>query len=102
MSKSEEVGVTVGTAGPTVTMGGIKNLVRGEDYHVFPGTTLTVCCLVLDNGFTVTGESACADPANFDEAIGQKYARENALNKVWVLEGYLLREKLYRGIGTSR
>lgn len=55
---------------------------------------LTFCVLVLRNGFTVTGESACASPENFDFEIGCKIARENAVNKIWPLEGYLLKEKL--------
>lgn len=55
---------------------------------------LTFCVLVLRNGFTVTGESACASPENFDSEIGRKIARENAINKIWPLEGYLLKEKL--------
>ena len=56
---------------------------------------LTFCVLVLRNGFTVTGESACASPENFDAEIGRKIARENAINKVWALMGYELRSKLH-------
>jgi len=56
---------------------------------------LTFCVLVLRNGFTVTGESACASPENFDAAIGKKIARANAVNKVWPLMGYQLKEHLY-------
>lgn len=66
----------------------------GEAYHVFPGTTLTVCALTLRNGFLVVGESAAASPANFDAEIGRKIARDNARGKIWALEGYLLRSKL--------
>ena len=55
---------------------------------------LTFCVLRLKNGFTVTGESACASPENFDAEIGRKIARENAINKVWPLMGYELRTKL--------
>lgn len=55
---------------------------------------LTFCVLVLRNGFTVTGESACASPENFDAGIGRKIARQNAINKVWPLMGYELRSKL--------
>ena len=58
--------------------------------------TLTFCVLTLENGFTVTGESACASPENFNAEIGKKIAYENARNKVWGLEGYLLKEKLYQ------
>jgi len=56
---------------------------------------LTFCVLVLKNGFTVTGESACVSSKNFDAAIGRKVARENAVNKVWPLLGYALRQKLH-------
>lgn len=56
---------------------------------------LTFCVLVLQNGFTVTGESACASPENFDAEIGRKIARQNAVNKIWLLEGYLLKQRLY-------
>lgn len=57
---------------------------------------LTFCVLVLRNGFTVTGESACASPENFDAAIGRKIARENAVNKIWPLLGFRLRDELTR------
>lgn len=56
---------------------------------------LTFCVLVLQNGFTVTGESACASPENFDTKLGRKIARENAINKVWPLMGYALKQKLH-------
>lgn len=72
----------------------IDETISSEQYHVFPGTTLTVCALTLRNGYIVTGESASASAENFDKDIGRKIARENARNKIWGLEGYLLREKL--------
>ena len=55
---------------------------------------LTFCVLVLRNGFTVTGESACASPENFDAEVGRKIARQNAVQKIWPLMGYELRTKL--------
>lgn len=55
---------------------------------------LTFCVLILRNGFTVTGESACASPENFDAEIGRKVARQNAVGKVWPLMGYVLKDKL--------
>lgn len=57
---------------------------------------LTFCVLVLRNGFTVTGESACASPENFDAEIGKRIARENAAQKVWPLMGYELKEQLFQ------
>ena len=56
---------------------------------------LTFCVLVLDNGFTVTGESACADPANYDAEIGMRIAKEKAVEKVWPLLGFRLRDRLH-------
>jgi hypothetical protein len=56
---------------------------------------LTFCVLVLKNGFTVTGESSCVSPENFDAEIGRRIARENAVAKVWPLMGYALRERLH-------
>ena len=55
---------------------------------------LTFCVLVLRNGFTVTGESACASPENFDAEIGRKIARANAVQKIWPLMGYALKQRL--------
>lgn len=68
---------------------------KPAQFHVFPGTMLTVCCLELANGFTVTGESACASPENFNQEIGEKIAYANAKQKVWALEGYLLKQNLF-------
>jgi hypothetical protein len=69
----------------------VDSRIVGEDYHVFPNSQLTVCCLTLTNGFTVTGESACASPENFNAELGRKIARDRARDKIWALEGYLLK-----------
>ena len=61
---------------------------------VQPLALLTFCVLVLNNGFTVTGESACASPENFDAELGRKIARQNAVQKVWPLMGYALKQQL--------
>jgi hypothetical protein len=84
-----------GLNAPRLTPADIDSKILGADYHRFNGTTVTICCLYLANGFTVTGESACASPENFDEEIGRKIARENAREKIWQLEGYLLRQRLH-------
>jgi len=60
---------------------------------------LTFCVLVLKNGFTVTGESACASPENFDAEVGQKIARRNAVDKIWPLMGYELKSRLVQAGG---
>lgn len=70
-----------------------EEIVR-EQFHVFDGSCLTVCCLTMKNGFTVTGESACASPENFNAEIGQKIARSNAREKLWPLLGFRLRDLL--------
>lgn len=66
----------------------------GGSYSVSLGL-LSFCVLVLKNGFTVTGESACASPENFDTGVGSKIARANAINKVWPLMGYHLKQQLH-------
>lgn len=86
------------TALDGASMAGHLIEVNGEDPDVNSTAQslglLTFCVLVLRNGFTVTGESACASPENFDAEIGRKIARANAVNKVWPLMGYALKEKL--------
>lgn len=83
-----------GLNAPRLTPDHIDKQVKGVDYYVFPGTTLTVCAITLQNGFIVTGESAAASPENFDEEIGRKIAYDNARNKIWAFEGYMLRSAL--------
>ncbi|MBK1683428.1 Gp49 family protein [Rhodoferax fermentans] len=84
-------------------VGKFANRLAAEGLGTYPGdlpkrnqqlSLLTFCVLVLRNGFTVTGESACASPENFDAEIGRKIARQNAVNKIWPLMGYELRSKL--------
>lgn len=72
----------------------INETILTEQYYVFPGTVTTICCLTLQNGYTVIGKSAPASPENFDEAIGKRIAKDDARNQIWALEGYLLRSKL--------
>lgn len=83
-----------GLTAPRVTPARLEEVIASEQYYVFPGTTFTACLLTLANGYTVLGESACASPENFNAEIGRKIARENAKNKIWALEGYLLRQHL--------
>ena len=71
---------------------GARGIVHSDDDGL---RCLTFCVLVLRNGFTVTGESACASPENFDAELGRKIARQNAVAKIWPLLGYALRDKLH-------
>ncbi len=86
--------VAKGLTAPRLTPSMIDAQIVGSAYHVFPGTTLTVCALTLRNGFIVVGESAAASPENFNEEIGRKIAWEKAREKIWALEGYALRNRL--------
>lgn len=83
-----------GLNAPRLTPELIDAAIKSDAYHVFEGSQLTVCCLTLKNGFTVTGESACASPENFDAELGRKIAKKNAREKIWPLEGYLLKDRL--------
>lgn len=80
------------TTAPRITPSDIDDAIKDVAFYVFPDTLLTVCCLTLQNGFNVTGESACA---NFNKEIGEKVAFDNARQKIWALLGYMLKEKLY-------
>jgi hypothetical protein len=99
-----------GLTAPRVTPESINATIRSEHY-VYGGdldftveadgssahpslSCLTICVLVLSNGFTVVGKSACASPANFNAELGRKIARADAVNQIWPLEGYLLKSKL--------
>ncbi len=75
---------------------GNQTLWSAKDITACPSalSLLTFCVLVLQNGFTVTGESACASPENFNAEVGRKIARQNAVQKIWPLMGYELRSKL--------
>lgn len=105
-----------GKTAPRVTPNDIKGNIASEHYftarngvdgsHEVPGGPehwsapdalglLTFCVLILRNGFTVTGESACASPENFDAEIGRRIARENAVQKIWPLMGYELKQRLH-------
>jgi len=73
----------------------LEEVIATEEYFQPKGTSLTICVLTLENGFNVTGESASASLDNFDEELGKKLARIKAKEKIWPLEGYLLKQKLH-------
>jgi hypothetical protein len=84
-----------------VTQQQVMDAVKGTTYTILPDGITTICQLTLANGYTVHGESACADPTEFSKAEGEKWAWEAALRKVWPLLGYALKEKLHTGMGTN-
>ena len=87
---------TLALPGPKITKDQVVAAIAKADYHHFDGTTQTVCCLTMTNGFTVVGSSACADPANFDAQLGRDLAYDDAVDQVWHLLGFRLRENLYQ------
>lgn len=108
MDKIEQEIQVKGLTAPRVTPQMIEDCIA-EEYTFTaasalkgtPGETsqscklLTICVLVLKNGFTVTGESACASPENFDPDIGHRIAKGHAKDKIWALEGYRLKQQLH-------
>lgn len=94
-AETEAAIVAAGKTAPRLTPADIDATIVSEDYYRFHATMLIVCCLTLRNGFTVTGKSACASPENFDPEIGRGIARRNARDKIWELEGYLLKQRLF-------
>ncbi len=76
-----------------VTLEHVQSCIVSTEFKVFG--LLTVCVLNLQNGFQVLGQSACASPENYNQDIGERLAKEDAVNKIWVLEGYLLKQQLF-------
>lgn len=81
--------------GERVTKEYMESRIKAVEFHVLPKSTVTVCNITLDNGFSVRGESACVDPANFNKEIGEKIAHDNAFDKLWPHFGFLLAEARY-------
>lgn len=78
-----------------VTIEDVQAAIKSETYTVLPDGRTTICQLTLDNDFTVDGKSACVAKENFNEELGNKYARENAVEKVWQFLGFRLADKLH-------
>ena len=85
-----------GLNAPRLTPDHIDSIIAGETYTNLPDGRTVICQLTLKNGFTIDGKSACVSKENFNQEIGNKIARQNAREKIWELEGYLLKEKLHQ------
>lgn len=94
-AETEAAIVAAGKTAPRLTPAHIDAVIKDVQYLQPHGTAMTICVMTLRNGFVVTGESAAASPENFDAEIGKKIAWANARNKIWPLEGYLLRQGLF-------
>jgi len=81
---------------PRLSPDWIDGIIDGKTFTVLPSGKCMICELTLKNGFTVRGESSCVSKANFNQEIGERISFENARNKVWELEGYLLQDNLYK------
>ena len=79
---------------PRLTPDLIDSKIEYCEYFRVTNTTVTICAMVLKNGFTVVGKSAAVSTDNFDAELGKKIARDDAREQIWSLEGYLLKEKL--------
>ena len=80
----------------TVTQEHVDNIFNQCKFEVFHRIFDKQCVVValLPNGFTIVGEAACVDPANYVEEIGEQIAKERIKNKIWELEGYMLQNRL--------
>lgn len=108
MDMEQEIKAAGADVAPRITPADIEANIASEWYFNARGAVaiatgadatalglLTFCVLVLKNGFTVTGESACASPENFSAEIGCKVARQAAVAKMWPLMGYALKQHLH-------
>ena len=85
-----------GLTAPRVTPEDLDQMMEAADvqYYVFPGTTVTVCCATLNNGYALVGQSAAVSLENFDENIGREVAWKDARNQLWALLGFRLKDQL--------
>jgi Phage protein (N4 Gp49/phage Sf6 gene 66) family len=74
----------------------IDTILSNSSYYVNHRIFGKQCIVVaqLPSGFTIVGQSACVDPENYVEAIGEELARQDIKDQLWKLEGYLLSMKI--------
>ena len=81
---------------PRVTEADVNNAIKKVEYVVLPDDRTTVAVVTLDNGYTVRGEASCVCVENFDKALGEQYALQDAKSKVWPLLGFRLADTIMR------
>lgn len=79
----------------SVTITDMQQKTKKVEYYRVPDTTTTLCFMHMHCGFLVIGKSACVVPEMYNQALGEKYAYEDAVNKLWELEGYLFANEIY-------
>lgn len=103
----EEIQQSRNLTAPRVTFADVQANIAGENYFTVGAAcnalgqpapagseVVTLCILTLKNGFMVIGEAAPASPANYDAELGRKIAKDKAIDKVWPLMGYALKDRL--------
>jgi len=78
-----------------LTLKDIESKITNKTFTRLPSQKSLICELTLINGFTVRGEASVVDIDNYEQEVGEKISYENAIHKIWQVEGYLLQEKLY-------
>ena len=83
-----------GLNAPRLTPDDINKKITNKTFTILPSGKCMVCEITLENGYTVRGEAACVSKENFNQEIGERISFENARDKIWELEGYLLQERI--------
>ena len=97
LDAAEAIAMSAAKTDNRVSLASMHEKISSVEYlHPISTPTLTIAVVILQNGYSVIGESACADPKNFNKEFGRKFALANAVSKIWPLEGYLLRERLHQ------
>ena len=98
LQRKEDAAAAVAKTPHRVSLESIKAKVKSCSF-INPGDVphMTIAIMTMENGFTIVGTSKPVDRDNFDLDLGRKFAEENALSQAWLLEGYLLHERLFEG-----
>lgn len=101
LSESDRASAAVQKTPNRVTLESMVARIKHKSF-LYPQTIphMTICVLVLENGFSLVGKSAPADADNFDEELGRRFSYEDALRQMWPLEAYLLREYMFQAENT--